>query len=315
MRILWHIHAYPPLHNCGAEWMAHEINKFLIQKGHTVEVMLGNRANDTSYEFEGVKVYPKHWNWGDRLNWCNVVISHLDYAPDTVKMSRWRPMLFIAHNTFDYPTIRANRQVHVVYNSEAALSICRYSNPSIVLPPPIMSERFKDVKGCNDGAITLINLNENKGGNIFYKIAEALPEKKFIGVVGSYDTQVIKYLPNVEIVPNTPNIEDVYKRTSILLMPSKYESWGRTATEAAFCGIPVICTDTFGLRENMGSTGIYVKDRDNIPEWVQKINYVTNNWQKESINFTTRGDELNQIFTNRLIEFEKYLKKIANVPE
>ena len=42
-------------------------------------------------------------------------------------------------------------------------------------------------------------------------------------------------------------------------MPSKYESWGRTATEAMCSGIPVICTETGGLAENCGKAGIYVE--------------------------------------------------------
>jgi glycosyltransferase involved in cell wall biosynthesis len=40
-------------------------------------------------------------------------------------------------------------------------------------------------------------------------------------------------------------------------MPSTYESWGRTATEAMANGIPVICTETGGLAENCGNAGIY----------------------------------------------------------
>ena len=52
-------------------------------------------------------------------------------------------------------------------------------------------------------------------------------------------------------------------------MPSAYESWGRTATEAACSGIPVLCSDTWGLRENLGENGIYCA---NLASYIQAIN-------------------------------------------
>jgi glycosyltransferase involved in cell wall biosynthesis len=118
--------------------------------------------------------------------------------------------------------------------------------------------------------ITMISINENKGGYILYRVAKALPYAKFIGVYGSYDdgglqteiaSKIMAECPNVELVANSPDILSVYRRTRILLMPSRYESWGRTATEAMCNGIPVICTETKGLRENCGDAGLYIPDR------------------------------------------------------
>jgi hypothetical protein len=42
-------------------------------------------------------------------------------------------------------------------------------------------------------------------------------------------------------------------------MPSHYESWGMVASEAMASGIPVICSDTPGLRENCGDAAIYAE--------------------------------------------------------
>ena len=77
-------------------------------------------------------------------------------------------------------------------------------------------------------------------------------------------------MPNVEILETQSDIREVYKRTKILIMPSLYESWGRTATEAMASGIPVICTDTFGLRENCADAGLYC-DRKDIKQWVNMV--------------------------------------------
>ena len=103
---------------------------------------------------------------------------------------------------------------------------------------------------------------------MFRQIAEAMPDRKFLGVIGSYDnpgpkgldqTTIVKSMPpNVTIIPNSPDILSVYRRTRLLLMPSDYESWGRTATEAMCNGIPVICTPTEGLQENCGEAATYI---------------------------------------------------------
>ncbi len=54
-------------------------------------------------------------------------------------------------------------------------------------------------------------------------------------------------------------------------MPSEYESWGMAATEAMCSGIPVICTETPGLKENCGKAGFYIKDRNDVKSWVKAI--------------------------------------------
>ena len=81
--------------------------------------------------------------------------------------------------------------------------------------------------------------------------------------------------PNVTVLPKTPHIKDVYAKTRILIMPSKYESWGRTATEAMCSGIPVISFGTPGLQENCGKAGLYV-ERENVKQWVDQIERLFN---------------------------------------
>jgi glycosyltransferase involved in cell wall biosynthesis len=44
-----------------------------------------------------------------------------------------------------------------------------------------------------------------------------------------------------------------------------------TATEAMSCGIPVICTETPGLKENCAEAGTYIKNRDDIKQWIDAI--------------------------------------------
>src|SRR5690606_27495572 len=51
---------------------------------------------------------------------------------------------------------------------------------------------------------------------------------------------------------------DVYARTRVLLMPSKQETYGRTAVEAACSGIPTIAAPTPGLVESLRDSTTFV---------------------------------------------------------
>jgi glycosyltransferase involved in cell wall biosynthesis len=191
-----------------------------------------------------------------------------------------KPVVHLAHSDISRAEIRnASDGQAVIYNSEWSRSQLEpgYRHPGFVLRPPVDPLEFDT--GANPAKnehITLINLDQNKGGMILTRIAQALPHRKFIGVVGSYSQprklgQFTRQPPNVEVVAKTARITDIYARTRILIMPSEYESWGMVAQEAACSGIPTISTGTPGLRENCGTAGIYVKDREDTAEWVRHI--------------------------------------------
>eukprot|EP00439_Symbiodinium_sp_Y106_P076416 s3379_g15.t1 len=56
--------------------------------------------------------------------------------------------------------------------------------------------------------------------------------------------------PNINIVAGTDNIEEIYRQTAVLLMPSLWqESFGLVAVEAQLRGIPVVSTAACGLKE------------------------------------------------------------------
>lgn len=311
LRILWSIHLYHPQHNCGAESMAHQINKFLLKQGHHVRVILhqSNHFKITQpYMYEGVEVFPATGH-ADAYRWADVIFTHLDYTQFSIIMAdvAKRPLIHFIHNDIEYSSIvNAFKNNHVVYNSNWVGEKLKYKWPSMVLPPPCYYDTYNTCEIPEENEyITLINLNENKGAKQFYEIAKAMPERKFLGVVGSYDEQMVLQLPNVTIVPNTPEILEVYKKTKILLMPSKYESWGRTATEAMCSGIPVICTETPGLKENCGEAGVYIKDRKNINEWVKAINKVDKNYKSISAKCRERAKEHDPM--NNLHELEKFI--------
>lgn len=273
MRILWSIHLYPPGHNCGSEYVAHHVNKYLVSKGHHVRVILHqsekNRIN-TPYMYEGVEVFGST-GLVDAYRWADVIMTHLDYTQYTILMASEakKPLFHFVHNDTEYSCISAGfKNNYVVYNSEWIKNKIGYNLPSFVLTPPCDYDYYNvNETPENNQYITLVNIDQNKGGKILREVAKAMPDRKFLGVIGGYSSpanvgQIIDQPGNVKVIPNTPDILNVYRQTRILLMPSAYESWGRTATEAMCNGIPVICTPTPGLKENCADAGIYIPKRD-----------------------------------------------------
>jgi glycosyltransferase involved in cell wall biosynthesis len=268
---------YPPHHNAGAELYLHNMAKYLISQGHKVRVLLHESESHgikKVYIHEDVEVYPRGRNLEEHFIWADRVITHLGWASWTVGVARIfrKPVYFVAHNTHYYSCVsESEKPVNIIYNCQAAKDILKYPQPNIVLPPPVDYRKFDTaINPEKNEYITQINLNENKGGHIFWEIARAMPDKKLLAVKGAYDAQIVESLPNVEVIDQTSNILDVYRRTRLLLVPSEYESWGMVATEAMCNGIPVICTPTFGLKENCGDAGIYIGTAPVIPEGIPK---------------------------------------------
>ena len=322
--ILSSIHLYPPHHVCGAEMMLHQLNKYLQSKGHTVKVLL-KQANqfriNSHYIWENIDVFPPdQYNETMLFQQADAILTHLDYSAWTQALAGIykKPVFHLIHNSFPREHIKNSEVVqHIVYNSNWIKEELNYPHPSMVFHPPI-DHRYYDVKQDPwDGEyITLINLDQNKGGEILREIAARLPQYRFLGVKGSYSEpakigQITNQPENVRVIEKQVDILPVYRMTKILIMPSLYESWGRTATEAMCSGIPVIASPTPGLKENCGNAGIFVSDRNNIDEWVKAIEKLHNEktYRKWSERAKARSRELDP--QQELSEIEKWISDIA----
>lgn len=280
------LHAYPPGHNAGAEWAAHSMLRELASRGHEIDVLLSDpRSADTDYEIDGVAVYP-YRDKADPSRWmrgegrADAIVTHLENTARASVLGELHriPVVHLLHNTFEKSKswlVKGSPSL-VVYNTawmkadaESWWRIHRGDRPmpwGITVHPPVAVADYEATPGDR---ITLINLTEEKGARVFYALAERMPKRKFLGVIGGYGQQIVRDLPNVEIVPHTSGdrmAKDVYARTKVLLAPSSYESYGRVAVEAMCSGIPVVAHPTPGLRESLGDAGVFA-DRDDLDAW------------------------------------------------
>lgn len=279
------LHAYVPFWNAGSEVCAHTVNRFLVKKGH--EVWVG--APGYPYKiFEGVHLFDSN----DRdflhtlMRHTHVVGTH-SFRDRCLKLADQYGAAFI--DWFHGGTYTANGRKDIsrnnnpkywaVFNSDslkAAHNDIKQEKYHILRPPVDWREYEIPETAHQRKYITLSNLNENKGGQILIDIARVVPECQFLGVRGSYWKQIEdKTVTNITYIDNTPKIKDVYAMTKILIMPSKDETWGRTAVEAMSSGIPVIAAPTPGLKECCDGSALIV-ERTHIEEWARLIRRLCN---------------------------------------
>jgi glycosyltransferase involved in cell wall biosynthesis len=109
----------------------------------------------------------------------------------------------------------------------------------------------------------MINPCVVKGVEIFVALASRFPNQKFGALLGwgttAADRAELARHPNIELLGNVRNIEEVMVRAKMLLMPSIwYEGFGLIVMEAMLRGVPVISSDSGGLMEAKEGTGYVI---------------------------------------------------------
>lgn len=321
MRVLALVHRYVPEHNAGAETMLHSMLRALARRGHDVTVSLSAQGGHP-YDVDGVHVRPQKSpkDVFGFLGDADVLVSHLFDTPRTTFLGNWNhiPVVLIHHNSFretKRSLITPQARVDLVavnsqWMADDLTQWCREQDagqPNTVIVRPLADpDEYAAVDGTHD-RVTLVNLRPmersrsdgsemGKGAELFWALAERMPKTKFLGVKGAYGTQMVKDLPNVDVLEHVPadQMRDrVFARTRVLLVPSSYESWGRVATEALHSGIPVIAHPTEGLRENLGDAGIFV-DREDVDGWAKALRKLSapNSYKAASKRALVRAAEL-----------------------
>ncbi len=131
--------------------------------------------------------------------------------------------------------------------------------------------------------VLFINPSLPKGVEVFFRIAERLPDIAFrvaeswnlTGPWRDYCLSRAEKLDNVEWTAPTRDMENLYGSARLLLMPSVWEeSYGRSAIEAQHSGIPVLASNRGGLPEAVGEGGMCLDADADIDLWVQTLSRI-----------------------------------------
>lgn len=263
----------------GAQAMLHTLLLNEVALGATVRVLRLDDIAHQPYVVDGIEVAYVRRADGSALRNADVVLSQ-DWAAvpaATAARQRHLPYVQFVHDTRtkrNGASLKLNNPELVVYNSHwMARYYSHVRSLSMVLHPPVraLNRPRGALPAAAVSSITQVNLMTAKGVDTFWDLADRQPDRNFLGVMGGYGYQEVREdLDNVEIVPFTPNIEEIWSRTRVFLSPSWDESYGLACLEAMTFGVPVIANPTVGLRESLGDAGLFV-DRDDLDGWVAML--------------------------------------------
>ena len=314
MRILVYVNLYPPTTNAGAELMLHEILLELKRRGHSVIVA---RPKPENKLIDGISMVS--YDEAELIkNEIDIVFTqnHDTRSATVFAAAANKPIVHFVHNDQAVKLFRLNKRNAnlIVANSKWVSNSFSLSGVSkIIINPPTEHKKYF-VERKRADRITFINLIDIKGVDIFWEIARLMPNQKFLAVLGGYGEQKLpeKILPNVEVIKNTSDMKKVYDRTRILLVPSKYESWGRVGVEAMVSGIPVIASETPGLRESLGDAAIFITQQkaSKYCDAISSLNSAEE-YSRYSHMSQERSKEIISRFSKQIDNLEKYMLEIA----
>lgn len=258
------LHGYPPFWSMGGETSTHR----------TLRAVPGSvvfTATPTTYRLDGVTVMPGTGTSYPSIKIdaetaeASVLFGHSTLSQETIRAARRMrlPSILAVHAPprFGTDLRRAWASATVrLYNTEVARK--DWHDPKGWLLHPPVGEPSAIMIGPHN-ALTLTSSLLNKGAGRVLELAARRPDQRFIIVEspahpthGAPDFwESAEKLPNVEIWPrlHPDEMGRLWAETRILLVPSRYETYGMSALEAAWHGIPSVHVDTPHVREGIGT--------------------------------------------------------------
>ncbi len=259
----------------GAERLAFNLSRFLMQQGHRVNVVTGY---EYPQQFDGPIVVSLTTIGPDPEHGAKVIHDLIEYDQPDVILTHHH----YAHLYGQVMVATGIPVVQVVLNGKRlpgaamAVYISRWvrdqagdAQPQdIVMTPPA----FDDVVSPTHGdAIGFIKPIPHKGIEMVYRIAALMPERRFVILRGEWqDLEVIRPAPNIEFMEPVDDIREFYARCRMVLVPSLSEDAGSVSQEATLNGLPCLSTNVGGLIEtNRG--GILFHKVDTPETWAAAI--------------------------------------------
>ena len=250
MKVFFTTHSWLPVKYEGANVYHHELAKLMLSWGWEVEVC--SQVAKEQHIFDGVSINPFK-DHPRLLKWCDIAVSRIA----EMNRCKGKPTFVIKHSMNNEP-LNSFAGKAVIFCAEHVRKLGEYGAARSFVWRPMNRYEGTVLKGREDGYVTLINCNQNKGGEKLIQLAKMMPHIIFLGVLGGYDTQRIdRSIPNIIYMKSDGNMEEYYSQTSILLILSHREGCPTVAQEAMSFGIPVISFHLDGVKEVCGDNAIY----------------------------------------------------------
>lgn len=258
------LHGYPPLWSMGGEMSTHRTLR-------AVPWSIAFTDTPGDYHFDGVSVRKAA---GVSLQCirsdaesagASILFGHSTLSQETIRAAKQMrlPSILAVHAPprFGNDLRRAWRSATVrLYNTEVARRDWNDRKGWLLHPP--VGEPAEFAEGPRN-ALTLTSSLLNKGAGRVMELARRRYDQRFIIVESpAHPThgdplfwEQVDRLDNVEIWPrlHPDEMGRLWAETRVLLVPSRYETYGMAALEAAWHGIPSVHVDTPHVREGIGT--------------------------------------------------------------
>lgn len=328
MTIVGLSHGYPPIWNMGGEVSLHRT--LVAAKGKKIVLT----DTDKDYTFEGIHV--------KKINIDNVLDVHADPVPLIKQLEDLKAKVVIVQNELSTPTVEAAKiagaisivNVHTppkygrlirkgviyadyaIYNTRTSAKLWGEPNALVVHPPINPLPPKTKPKG---DAYTLLSSLVNKGVEVVIELAKRYPDRRFIIVRSPAEPthglknleEIVADIPNIELHPRVApeEVHKYFEQTRILLAPSRYETYGMSAIEAAGYGIPCVHVDTPHVREGIGEAAVLIAPL-NVEQAAQGIEKIESDYEAYSKSARLRAEWLQKRQKQELAEFADFIDNI-----
>ena len=319
MSLVAFLHGYPPQWSMGGELSTHRTLREI--PGSIVYTEC-----DAPYEFEGVQVRPIRSIEVSRMMAdakeanASVLLAHSTLSQRTVQVAKRLgiPSVLAVHAP---PRFAADlrqawsRATVKVYNTEAARRAWKDPRGWLLHPPagtalPELGPREH---------LTLTSSLLNKGADRVLELARRRPDQRFIIVRspahkthGAPDfEEKAAEIRNVDVWDRVhPNdMGRLWRETRILLVPSRYETYGLVALEAAWQGIPSIHVKTPDVMEGIGEAAYLLKNFD-VDELDRGVTQVDREYERRAVVARQRAEMLKLRTQDELASFVAGIRQL-----
>ena len=195
---------------------------------------------------------------------------------------------------------------------------------------------FIHFNNFDSGYVTMVNPCVYKGISVFLPLARSLPHVKFAAVpfwgTTAEDCEALMQLPNMTLLKPSPNLDDIFRQTKVLIVPSLWgEAFPQVVGDAMLRGIPVLASSAGGLPETkLGVDYVlpvnmierYVLDSEkqvqpvvpdqDVSPWLEALSSVLNDRALyERLSFDSREAALSFVSGIGPVPFERYVEGLA----
>lgn len=255
----------------GAERLMFNLSRYLYDDaGMGVAVLTGYEA---ARQPLGPKVTAQPIGDGDGdPGWAPVAEFIGAYGPDVILTHHHYARLFAAElAATGIPLVqvvlngpRLDAAALAVFITEHVRELAGNARPQdlTIWPPAMPDVRAYDTSG--EGLIGFVKPIPHKGVDLVYRLAHAMPERRFLILRGEWQT--LERLPkrpmhNVEFMDPVEDIREFWRRLRLVLAPSISEDAGTIAQEATVNMLPCVSSNVGGLLETNGG-GVLLDPHD-----------------------------------------------------